>query len=282
LACAEALFPQRESVQRDFAPRREAGEDAAAKSLCGSDGGIDREDRHTLIAFGGNNTSGPIDVATACNAHGGPHGRRDFETETFVATTLRGRDQARGVDSDCSDTLIVFRLGEVTRPGSAAPTTDFSPPLDSAGGSSSKTLIAFSAKDHGADHGDLAPTLRAGGHDKSHANAGVMPAIAGHAPHAVAFHENQRAETYLGDIAGSLNSGGGKPGQGYPAAMQGMSVRRLTPVECLRLMGFPDDYLDIQYRGKPAADGNKYRATGNSFAVPVVRWIGRRIQAVSD
>jgi DNA (cytosine-5)-methyltransferase 1 len=59
----------------------------------------------------------------------------------------------------------------------------------------------------------------------------------------------------------------------------GMVVRRLTPKECARLQGFPDDYLDITFRGKPAADGNKYKALGNSWAVPVVRWIGEQIKA---
>lgn len=54
-------------------------------------------------------------------------------------------------------------------------------------------------------------------------------------------------------------------------------VRRLTPVECARLQGFPDNYLDITYRGKPAADGNKYKALGNSWAVPCVRYIAERI-----
>jgi DNA (cytosine-5)-methyltransferase 1 len=55
------------------------------------------------------------------------------------------------------------------------------------------------------------------------------------------------------------------------------SVRRLTPRECERLQGFPDCWTDVVYRGKPAADGNRYRALGNAFAVPVVRWIARRI-----
>lgn len=65
-------------------------------------------------------------------------------------------------------------------------------------------------------------------------------------------------------------------------AHTGMAVRRLTPVECARLQGFPDDYLDITYRGKPAADGNKYKALGNSMAVPVMRWIGERIALVEE
>jgi DNA (cytosine-5)-methyltransferase 1 len=58
------------------------------------------------------------------------------------------------------------------------------------------------------------------------------------------------------------------------------TVRRLTPRECERLQGFPDDYTLIEYRGKPAADGPRYRALGNSMAVPVMRWIGQRIEAV--
>lgn len=57
-------------------------------------------------------------------------------------------------------------------------------------------------------------------------------------------------------------------------------VRRLTPVECCRLQGFPDTYLDITYRNKPAADGPKYKALGNSWAVPVVRYIGEQIERV--
>jgi DNA (cytosine-5)-methyltransferase 1 len=62
----------------------------------------------------------------------------------------------------------------------------------------------------------------------------------------------------------------------------GMQVRRLTPRECERLQGFPDDYTLIPYRGKPAADGPRYKALGNSMAVPVMRWIGERIQAVDE
>ncbi len=54
-------------------------------------------------------------------------------------------------------------------------------------------------------------------------------------------------------------------------------VRRLTPKECERLQGFPDDYTAIEYRGKPAPDSARYKALGNSMAVPVMRWIGKRI-----
>lgn len=61
---------------------------------------------------------------------------------------------------------------------------------------------------------------------------------------------------------------------GCHAAMQ---VRRLTPTECCRLQGFPDDHCDITFRKKPAADGPKYRALGNSMAVPCMAWLGYRI-----
>jgi DNA (cytosine-5)-methyltransferase 1 len=67
-----------------------------------------------------------------------------------------------------------------------------------------------------------------------------------------------------------------------PGVTDGMSVRRLTPRECERLQGFPDDYTLIPYRNKLAADGPRYKAMGNSMAVPVMRWIGERIQMVEQ
>jgi DNA (cytosine-5)-methyltransferase 1 len=66
-----------------------------------------------------------------------------------------------------------------------------------------------------------------------------------------------------------------------PVVAYGMQVRRLTPRECERLQGFPDDYTQIPWRKKDASecpDGPRYKALGNSWAVPVVRWIGQRMQ----
>ncbi|CAB4136995.1 Dcm Site-specific DNA methylase [uncultured Caudovirales phage] len=60
-----------------------------------------------------------------------------------------------------------------------------------------------------------------------------------------------------------------------------LGVRRLTPRECERLQGFPDDWTLVPYRGKPASDGPRYKAMGNSMAVPVMRWIGQRINSTS-
>ena len=83
-------------------------------------------------------------------------------------------------------------------------------------------------------------------------------------------------------VANALRgSNGGRAGEGAGAVLNGTQVRRLTPAECARLQGFPDTYLDITFRGKPAADGPKYKALGNSWAVPVVRYIGERIKSVT-
>ena len=71
-------------------------------------------------------------------------------------------------------------------------------------------------------------------------------------------------------------TGGGQP----QAVVSALQVRRLTPIECERLQGFPDNYTNVPHRGKPAADGPRYKALGNSMAVPCMRWIGERIRMV--
>jgi DNA (cytosine-5)-methyltransferase 1 len=81
------------------------------------------------------------------------------------------------------------------------------------------------------------------------------------------------------EIAGTLQRGG-EGGRTDGVMTPQMAVRRLTPRECERLQGFPDDYTLVEYRGKPAADGPRYKALGNSMAVPVMCWIGERIAAV--
>jgi DNA (cytosine-5)-methyltransferase 1 len=82
-----------------------------------------------------------------------------------------------------------------------------------------------------------------------------------------------------GDVAVPLTSRADGTGTG-PTVMQSMAVRRLTPVECERLQGFPDNYTDIKSKNKPTPDGPRYKALGNSMAVPVMAWIGQRIEQV--
>lgn len=60
------------------------------------------------------------------------------------------------------------------------------------------------------------------------------------------------------------------------------AARRLTPLECERLMGFPDHYTNVPLQGKPASDSARYRALGNSWAINCARWISERIQAVES
>lgn len=83
---------------------------------------------------------------------------------------------------------------------------------------------------------------------------------------------------------GTLRASGGDFGGGSEAIIEdGYKLRRLTPLECERLQGFPDNYTQIEWRGKPqneCPDSHRYRAIGNSMAVPVMRWIGERIKNI--
>jgi len=86
-----------------------------------------------------------------------------------------------------------------------------------------------------------------------------------------------------GNTAATLTSACGGTNTSGPKAMQSMAVRRLSPKECERLQGFPDDHTLIPWRNKPAdqcPDGPRYKALGNSMAVPCMAWIGKRIDAV--
>ena len=82
-------------------------------------------------------------------------------------------------------------------------------------------------------------------------------------------YENHPADSRVKEMGGHIDHVGG--------IMQQMAVRRLTPKECERLQGFPDGYTDIRPKGKDTPDGSRYKALGNSWAVPVVAWIGKRI-----
>jgi DNA (cytosine-5)-methyltransferase 1 len=93
-----------------------------------------------------------------------------------------------------------------------------------------------------------------------------------------AFDARQSDVIQYGPISGPLDTDGHTIG-----VRTGSRVRRLLPVECERLQGFPDGYTAIPWRGAPAPecpDGPRYAAIGNSMAVPVMAWIGRRIAAV--
>jgi DNA (cytosine-5)-methyltransferase 1 len=97
---------------------------------------------------------------------------------------------------------------------------------------------------------------------------------------AQSFAQNQLGEVRVGDVFNTLNTNSNASGRNTPMLMTQMAARRLTPTECERLQGFPDGYTQIPWRNKSAEDcpdGPRYKALGNSWAVPVVAWIGERI-----
>jgi DNA (cytosine-5)-methyltransferase 1 len=84
-----------------------------------------------------------------------------------------------------------------------------------------------------------------------------------------------------GDVTATVTRAVGGSNTSGPKIMQQMAVRRLTPIECERLQGFPDNYTNIAWRGKPESpDSLRYKAMGNSMAVPCMKWIGERIEMV--
>ena len=128
---------------------------------------------------------------------------------------------------------------------------------------------------------------RDGGHVYRDGAASTLRKDPGDNHPCVAFAQNTRDEVRLqngdGSIAGALAADPGMKQTTY--AMQGMTVRRLTPIECERLQGFPDDYTRIAWNRKTpenCPDGPRYKSLGNSMAVNVMRWIGRRIEMVDE
>jgi DNA (cytosine-5)-methyltransferase 1 len=254
-AAAAVLF-ERESLRRDLAPRRKKEEVVAAitaNSLgtCGSDPKQAQAGHILPAAVVGQSVS-----AKWAKRSSGPSGN---EYHNLIAETLEPIPRA----------------------------------------------VAFSCKDHGADATeDIAPTLRAMPHHRSHANAGGQLA-------AVIF-ESRFARNGRGApdvVAPPLKafSGTSGRGDGAPLLATWVAVRRLTPRECERLQGFPDDwtlipnyrcrisppeiadmaeYLNISFEEATtlgvSPDGPRYKAIGNSMAVPVMRWIGRRVDAVEQ
>jgi DNA (cytosine-5)-methyltransferase 1 len=103
-----------------------------------------------------------------------------------------------------------------------------------------------------------------------------VPIVTARPPEPIAFHPTQDPISSV-TISHCI---GAKEYATCAVTVSPLAVRRLTPRECERLQGFPDDWTAIPYRGKPASDGPRYKAIGNSMAVPVMKWIGERIAIV--
>jgi DNA (cytosine-5)-methyltransferase 1 len=196
---------------------------------------------------------------------------------------------------------VAFQPGNLRRKAGADPSTETFPTLKCDSGDQSPHVATFkwgnSAQAHTIGYSEQnSPTLTAGG------GGNMIPAV---------MHPSQGVDLFNGTLTGDLHvplrtaQGHGAPAAIAPTLTASndpsrspqssevtqqvsavhqvtMAVRRLTPRECERLQGFPDDWSQIPWKGKPAEecpDGPRYKACGNSMAVPVMRWIGSRINA---
>lgn len=235
---------------------------------------------------------------------GGKHGGRGAVVQPYTLA-VRGRGDKRLLESRQDGTANAIVSSDGGR--------------DGMGVGAVAAPIAFSSKDAAADTSEnVSPTLRASSHKHGRANAGAPPAIAfaqnqrgeirtsdaafslsgqggkpgqgypavAH-PEAISFQERGRPDgrtiEHLDEVAYALTApdGGGRAQERNIATK--WAVRRLTPRECERLQGFPDDFTMIPWKGKDAEDcpaGVRYRALGNSMAVNVMAFIGERIAQV--
>ena len=218
---------------------------------------------------------------------GNPAPRRETRK---VAPTIPSRSTAGGglgTDFDCDGGLIAARMvafGEYADDGtaSAMKARDWKDATDLVA-----QPVAFTRCDYGGDAVvDGTPTMRCGSNYSAHLAVAQPVAYRVHGEHSTAMTGNGSAQVASPvDVTRSLDTCGGyATNQGgnivaQPMAFQAMQVRRLTPTECERLQGFPDGYTNIK---ENCPDGPRYKALGNSMAVPVMRWIGERIQTVNE
>jgi DNA (cytosine-5)-methyltransferase 1 len=200
---------------------------------------------------------------------------------TYQEAEAAGSQRAGGGGAIAAN-LVVYGGNDTSGPPRAAAC------LSAKGGTgrqdfeSENFVLAFNCKDDGAG-GDVSPTLRAMGHRGSHANAGGQVAgdAHGHRTHALTA-SGSRGATEDGTGRGTpivMQCHGSNVADQTPALVDGATVRRLTPRECERLMGWPDDHTRYGKAGRELKDGPRYRLIGNGVAAPVAEWIGRRIVA---
>jgi DNA (cytosine-5)-methyltransferase 1 len=274
---AAAVLFESESLRGDSPPRRETGERIAPTLSVGAHGSSGHQYRQrgnedALIAGTLQGYSGGCQVDAQYVAYGGDNTARP------IASCVVGGSGYRN-DCDTVDNLIAFDTTQLTHPANRSNPKPGDPSHPLAAGAHVPAIaygIGSDAVDRSGEGdgtagqraglaivADASPALRARGNNSV-------------AAHAIAFRTNQtgaQGPIHSGDLTDSL-------AQDHPPAVaSSMAVRRLTPREAERLQGFPDDFTLVPHRGKPAADGPRYRALGNAMAVPVLEWIGARIAA---
>ena len=295
-----AVLLELEGVRRDTPPRRETGQAASARATgragkrshwdgvnnphptlnqSHNTGGVGQSNQEIFSQRGAYLVGEPVIMAHGqANAEirtdGGAPALTCLHEAPIVAHTLKGE----GFDASEDGTGRGTPLVPITFGGQmSAPQTDFDMVQTLQAKNPMALAYAFQpriARNGRGDMGEVVNALQAQSGETGKGDA--APCVA------VGFQSN--AGSHGGDIFSEMSptlrvqKGGGS---GMPAvAQQHMAVRRLTPVECERLQGFPDNYTLIPWRNKAAADcpdGPRYKALGNSMAVPVMRWIGQRI-----
>jgi DNA (cytosine-5)-methyltransferase 1 len=283
---AAAVLFERHSLSGHPAPRREARErtaDRSARSVAirGREGVPQAElgDEIANAILTPNGGRGGVGVGAILEAstgeishclNAGGMGRQDYETETLIAHSLRAEGFDASEDGTGRGTPLIV-ADTLTSNGDAH-----------SGFRDERGLVAFSItpsnsnKDYNAREVQKAQALTAGGNRPS-ARGGDIIAL----DLRNALRDPEKLDSMnrqgcgIGDDLSHTLSAGAEHGVSY-----GSAVRRLTPRECERLQGFPDNFTLVPHRGKPMADGPRYKMLGNSMAVPVVRWIGERIEAV--
>lgn len=312
-ASRQPVLLERESLRGDSAPRRETGQDVAGtvRASAGRRGGVQDECGLGLqpvilpsTRSGGAELGIDRSPTLTCN-HEAP----------IVAGTLTcgGNSSGSATQQDAEADLLIptyaiqagaLRENPASGPDGVGIQAHIAYTLEAR---AEVQAIAFSCKDNGRDATvELSPTLRSMGHAASHANGGGQMAVCvtGDVTHCLKAEGFDASEDGTGrgqPIIAFQDRFRGDDGRGYTRAppvstehigtletvkqwhVAGtMAVRRLTPMECERLQGFSDGHTQVPFRNKLAADGPRYKALGNSMAVPVMAWIGSSIQCAME
>jgi DNA (cytosine-5)-methyltransferase 1 len=253
---AEVLF-ESESLRGDTKKGRKKRQDSAAFTASGF--GNYGEGVGTIRASGGDLGGGSETLIASRMV-----GFGDYTTDG-TASTVKARDY-----KDATDLVTIVYENHAS--DSRIKEVDVSPTVTAKWGTGGNNVpLAMQGNLIGGDKG--------GPQGIGVSDSNTMYTMTKTDVHAVAVGVDTYNASESGDIAVTLTASGNSSTNSGPKVMQGMAVRRLTPIECERLQGFPDDYTNIKDK---CPDGPRYKTMGNSMAVPVMRWIGKRIQMVED
>lgn len=341
-----AVLLEREGLRRDHPPRRGEGQDLAGHAPfgpalqcgcgylfglnlgqwgcpnCEGDEGPAVEVLAGVPAFGGENQSGSLFQAGALTAHGI---RNDFASETFcVAPTLAGGGRKSGGYSLDDIPTVAGTLQANGKAAGSATQQDAEAGLLVVHGTQDPDVIQECAhtlgRNHGQENAVFDPNQITSATNRSQPTPGLCHTLPASSQAPIAFGVKDygadgtgSGQPIVAEVAPTLRSGNfrshSNPATQADSLVIASAVRRLTPRECERLQGFPDDYTLVPgwdgWRPMDASetpescqaeglavrqakrskrwyvrdvDGPRYKAIGNSKAVPVVRWIGRRIK----